>query len=744
MWKKVFLLCMLFTGILGGCAAPSDDSGKKEDAEGETLTVVERVRLDSDLGAMEHIQLVEDTLYYVRYETYETDPDSGQIMVYFCRQQGEGPEEILHTCVEKGADYYLMCSRVDARGNRYNLYSRSGGEEAGTFLEKLDIQGNRQYCTRAELFADELRQILDGAVGPEGEFFALKTGGTVFRWDGQGKELQKIAADVEENDLKGSSGFVNAGEAGVYLYDNTGNGVTFRKVDSGQNGLGKKVKVELSSAQGAARPADSSGISAQKKLILAYSVYRDFCYLSDESGLWRYSFRDGKAEALLSWSDPFISLEREQIEQISESGGALTLLCYDAQLKSSSRLLLDWRKLDELTGKTIITLGCSNDAMALENLDSIVKQYNAYSSQYLVELKTYDLMDSEGKLDEMTVDLLQGKGPDLFDLSFSFTVSMEYYASKGILEDLDPYLADSGIRLVEPVLDALRVDGNLYTLSDCFLLQGLVCPQEYSRDGGISIRQCMDMAGDYPDAYFMKNAGHRTVLDLMLDADMVSYVDLRDRTCRFDSEDFIGLLDMVNGWKEPPSDGESWLSASPDELSRKKYLVERVIVTSMVDYLALRRAIGSFGTFTGYPNSGGEAMYHVTFPNLYGMNSASRVKDGAWDFLAYLISEENQKKKTGYFPMTEENFRAALEKGQGENDFFISLFTGEKETGLVPTPQDIEDMWEIVEHVYYSDRQQSVISNIISEETGAVFDGKKTSKEAAEKIQNRVSLFLAE
>lgn len=737
MRKKLFLLCMLLIGILGGCAAPSDDSGKKEDAEGETMTVVERVRLDSDLGTMDHIQLMGDTFYYVRYET---DPDSGQITVYFCRQQGEGPEEILHTCVEKGADYYLMCSRVDASGNRYNLYSRSSGEKAGTFLEKLDIQGSRQYCTRAELFADELRQIQDGAVGPEGEFYALKAGGTVFRWDGQGKELQKIAADVEENDLKRAAGFVNAGEAGVYLYDNTGNGVTFRKVDSGQNGLGKKVKVELSSAPGAARPGDSS----EKKLILAYSVYRDFCYLSDESGLWRYSFRDGKAEALLGWSDPFISLERGQIEQISESGGALTLLCYDALLKSSSRLRLDRRKMDELTGKTIITLGCSDDTMALENMESIVKQYNAYSSQYLVELKTYNLMDSEGKLDEMTADLLQGKGPDLFDLSFSAAVSMKYYASKGILENLDPYLADSGIRLVEPVLDALRVDGELYTLSDEFALNGLVCPREYSQDGGISIRQCMDMAGDYPDAYFKKNASHRVVLELMLDADMVSYVNLRDKTCRFDSEDFIGLLDMVNGWKEPTDDRESGFFATPDELSRKKYLVETVTVTGMVDYLATQRAIRSFGTFAGYPNGGGEAMYRVVFTKLYGMNSASRVKDGAWDFLAYLISEENQKKETLCFPMTEENFRAALEKGQGENEAFFSLFTGEKETGLVPTPQDIEDMWKIVENVYYSDHQQSVISNIISEETGAVFDGKKKSSKAAETIQNRVSLFLAE
>lgn len=738
MRKRLFLLYMLFAVILGGCGAPAENLEEKAGGEGETLTVVERVGLDSDLGAMEHMQLVGDTCYYVRYET---GADPGQVRVLFCRQQGEGPEEILHTCVETGADYYLMCSRVDTLGNRYNLYSRSGGEEAGVFLEKLDIQGSRQYCIGAELFADELRQITDGAVGPQGEFYALRADGTVFLWDGRGKELRRLTADLEESGLARTAGFVNAGEAGVYLYDNTGGGITFRKVDGGQKSLEKPVEVKLSAASGEARPAGSSEFSAYKSMILPYSVYRDFCYLSDENGLWRYSFGEGKAQALLGWSDPFVSLERRHILQISENGGALTLLCYDAQLKSSSRLKLDWRKLDELTGKTVVTLGCGE--FAAENLDDVVKRYNARSTQYLVELKTYQFTGSGEKLDEMTVDLLQGKGPDLFELTFAVDVSMKYYASKGILENLDPYLADSGVKLVEPVLDALRVDGNLYTIGDSFFLQGLVCPREYVRDGGISIEQCMNMKRDYPEACFMKKS-NMMVLERLLDADMESYVNLRERICRFDSGDFIGLLDTVKDWKESAdSDKQGIASASPDELSRKQYLVEEVSAMSMVDYLATRRAIEGFGVFAGYPNTGGEAMYHVRFSKLYGMNSASRVKDGAWDFLAYLISEDNQK-RVEYFPMAEEDFRAALEKGQGENEAHFSLFTGERETGLVPAPEDIEDVWEIVRHVYYPDQQQSVISKIVQEETWAVLDGKKTAKDAAEKIQNRVSLFLAE
>ncbi|MCM1192829.1 MAG: extracellular solute-binding protein [Butyrivibrio sp.] len=738
MGKKVFLLCMLLSGILAGCAARTDNPAGVRDSTDDTAVgqteevaaVVDRTLLDVDLGKMNDIQLIGNICYYVKYDKIS---DAERIALYLCRQEGEEPEEILYTYAEEGADYYLMCSRVDALGNWYNLYRRDTQEGTEVFLEKLDSRGESQYCLQADQFADVLLQehIMDGVVGSQGEFYAVTFKGTILQWDEQGKELLKLESDVEEADMVKTAGFVNAGEAGVYLYHGiTGSSITFRKVDSGQKTLGQKAAVELQS------------VFDGEEQIKVCGTYRDYCYLLTESGLWRYSLQGGQPEYMFSWSDPYINLERRQIEQISEDGDGLIILSCDDGLGSSARLKVDWKKQEELAEKTVITLGC--DTYAAADLKNVASRYNAQSNQYLVEIKTYDLMDSGGKLDDMTLALLQGKGPDIFDFSFSLSISMEYYASKGILEDLTPYLADSGIRLVEPVTDALSVDGKLYTLGESFFLKGLVCPQEYSRDGGVSIQQCRDMVEAYPEAFFKKKAGHALVLDLLLDADMASYIDLQEGTCRFDSGEFTALLDMVVGWKEPADDGGISLFATPDELSGKKYLVEEVSFMSMVDYLAVRNAVKDFGAVTGYPNSRGEAMYQLFFQNLYGMNSASQNKEAAWDFLEYLISEENQKRISNYFPITEAGFEAALQRGQGENEGSINMFTMQMKTGLTPTEQDIKDMWEMVRHVYYPDREQSVISTIIQEETMLVFDGSKTAQQAAETIQNRVSLFLAE
>jgi len=739
MGKKVLLLCMFLAGILAGCASGEDPADSASSAvRPEEAVAAEHTPLEADLGRMDYIQLVGDVCCYVRYDKI---PDSQRIARYLCRQEGEEPEEVVFVYGEEGTDDYLMCSRVDAEGNWYNLFQRDTLEGTDIFLEKRSGQGEALYCVQAEGFAGILleERVTDGAAGPQGEFCAVTGRGTILVWDGQGAEQCAIEMSVEEPD---GAGLVNAGEAGVYLYHSADvDSIIFQKVDSGQGALGQMLTVELPSPS-REEMAQILGSSYGGERIRVYSTYGESCFLSAEDGLWRSSFGGGEPEYLFGWADPYVSLEREQIEQISESDGGLVLLRYDAVLESSVRLRVDWRKQEELAGKTVVTLGC--DTYASENLESAARRYNAQSSQYLVEVKTYDLAGSGEKLDEMTLELLQGKGPDLFDFSFSLSISAGYYASKGILEDLTPFLARSGIRLVEPVEEALKIDGGFYTLGESFFLKGLVCQQGYAGGGGLSIQECREMADAYPEAYFKKNTSPALALELLLDADMTSYIDLQEGTCRFDSGEFEALLDMVSSWKDPAGREAGSLYAAPDELRQKKYLVEEVSFMNMVDYLAVSGAVRDFGMVAGYPNSRGEAMYQVCFQNLYGMNSASLNKEGAWDFLEYLVSEENQKRITSFFPITEEGFLAALQKGQGENEASFNLFTMERETGLVPGEQDMEDMWEIVSHVYYPDRQQSVISAIIREEAQAVFDGGKTSRQAAETIQNRVSLFLAE
>lgn len=742
MRKIPFLICALFLSLmLAGCAGRQEASEAVTDMEGRTeevAAVVDRTQMEVGFDKMDYLQLIGDACYYTRYEKI---PDSDRKEVQYCRQVGDKEEEILYVYAEEeGQEYYLMCSRTDMSGNWYNLLYETDGQEMGIYLEKRNEKGEELYRIQTEQFADIIWQerVRDGAVGSGGEFYVLTYGGTLLLWDEQGNELRQITAgnSDEENNLW-ESGLINAGDAGVYLYHSTADSVTFQQVDAGQTSLGREEKVDVSpdSQNGYMGSAETF----QNEGIRVYGTCGEYCYLAQEQGLWRYSFSEGWAEHLFDWSDSFVNLGKSQIRQIAEGSSGLILLSYDPVLDLSSRLIIDRKNADELPEKTVITLGCG--IIGRYNLEDAVKRYNAQSSQYLVEFREYNDTAEKGQLDEMTAALLKGEGPDLFDFASSFSSSVDYYAAKGILEDLTPYLDESGITLVEPVAEAMKIDGKLYTLGPAFHLRCLVSLKGYSQDGGMSISQCMEMVDKHPDAYFMKNTDHTIMLDILMDANIDSYLDIQGKNCYFDSGEFIGLLDAVKDWKEPPVETIYYTTA--DELYQQKYLASEENIGSMVEYLILKNAVGDFALIAGYPNTQGEAMYKIGFPSLCGINSASPNKEGAWDFLKYLILEENQNQGY-YFPIIEDRFKEALKTGQGEGDSYTSLFSGENETGLFPAPEDEQEIWEMLNHVYFSDNRQSIIEDIISEEAMSVFDGSKTPEQAASVIQNRVSNFLKE
>lgn len=759
MKKKVLLLGMVLIWILtlAGCAADKEETSKEEvisqsenssnqqssnSQTGEVAAVVERKQLDVDFNQMYYLQLLEDNSYYIRYEKIA---DLDLMKIYCCRQKKEEPEEILYTYTEEeGIGYSLKCSRIDPLGNLYNLYNKDTQGETALFLEKINEQGESQYCVQIEKFEDTITQeyIMDGTVSSQGEFCALTTKGTLLFWDAQGKELQKLLIEdfqsSEDRYQEQQTGFVNAGEAGIYFYSSSEGKAIFQKIDNQQAKLEKKIEANLSS--------QSSDLKKKRQeSITAYSMYQDFCYLADNKSLWRYSFADGNLEYLLDWSDSYVNLQKEEIEQLSEGEEGIVVLSYNNNLHTSRRLVIDWKNIGELEEKIIITLGCVDDEFAMQSLERVVARYNEQSEKYRIEFKKYENKYSYGELDKMTVDLLRGEGSDLFDFTFSNNISVDYYAAKGILEDLTPYLESSGIKLVEPVAEAMKIDGKLYTMSDSFLLNCLISPKGYSKDGGISIQQCIEMAKAYPKAYFMKNASQGIMLNLLMEGNMDAYINMQEGTCSFDSEEFIELLDTVKEWEES-SENLGYMPTTADDLYQQRYLVTQTTIHSMVEYLITKNAIKDFACITGYPNEQGEARYRLVNTTLYGVNSASKNKEGAWDFLLYLLSEENQKQATqaAVFPIVQEYLEEVIQRGQGEGDSYQSLFTGKEEKGFVPTQQDQEELLELIENVYYIDRQQSVIENIISEETQSVFEGNKTAQQAASMIQNRISVFLNE
>lgn len=123
---------------------------------------------------------------------------------------------------------------------------------------------------------------------------------------------------------------------------------------------------------------------------------------------------------------------------------------------------------------------------------------------------------------------------------------------------------------------------------------------------------------------------------------------------------------------------------------------------------------------------------------LLGINRDSNVKEGAWTFLEYLLSEETQQwepQAMGYFPVRREGFAQ-----------YISVEGIDNAGSPISAAQEEKDaLQELAEHAYLDPyRLYDPLYDIILEECDAYFAGDKSIEQVTGNIQNRVTLYLQE
>ncbi|MCM1543589.1 MAG: hypothetical protein NC121_20385, partial [Blautia sp.] len=159
-------------------------------------------------------------------------------------------------------------------------------------------------------------------------------------------------------------------------------------------------------------------------------------------------------------------------------------------------------------------------------------------------------------------------------------------------------------------------------------------------------------------------------------------------------------------------------------------------------------AFSGFGEIAGYPNAEGRTWYEVLVNQIYGINSASGCKEGAWAFLKFLLGEEYQA-QTRFFPAIQDALETKLAEAEelsADSYHYINPYTNESHKGYPPiTEEDKEFIRNMTKNGGREDSMKSrTVLAIIQEEAEYYFQGDKSVEEVARIIQNRIELYLNE
>ena len=765
------MICFgILTLFLWGCgkapdpsdAQPSDTGSKEEEAENGGGMLPDGYVLSASFedaggdartydGVTHTTRLVGDSLYYLTTEV-DRKQDKVKIITEVYVQERGKEARLLDLPTEEERRLYTFAAGED--GCLYLLYHKNGenGDIESYILEKRDKDLQLVYSvdTTADLkkaSADSDIYITFMEVDDDGKLYGLTMQGLAVCWDEAGVYQGCVSMPVNPSEIQ-TRGLINAGAAGVYAYWGGLNENKSRFVhlydlnkwlgmDEDERKDAAPLQLDLSSAP------EPVGIGSE---LLLFSGYGEGAYLADQDRLWQIDLTDGSVEPLLVWRDAYLKAGYVLEIRRQEDGGFL-LYVFDTMEQENYWVDLDPVPANELSEKVELVLGVAggewpNAESFIAKIDRLILSYNRSHPYCHVTVREY----SESSITNLQLELVSGKGPDILMERESF-FDMETLLSKGAVEDLAPYLAGggdiSGEDILPGILKLITVDGRIPRIPLTFSAGIMILPKDRPQEIMTPEEAVKFMMQD-KDGYVDQTIWQTDfLLRILSGAEMDRYVDTQGKTCSFDSQEFVSLLEQLDKLGDMKKVQKYWERLEPFSAGQIRAFVDEL--GSMGDYLCIRTTFFDTWEITGFPNSKRELRYPAHLYDWLGINSASRHKDEAWGFVEFCLSYASRfSSASDRFVVTRDAFSRQSRHDYDDLIDVISVLIDYRGTRRFDstTQEETDFLWEITEHLYlYED---SNLIKVISEESGAYFAGDISAQEAAERIQNRASLVVGE
>ena len=499
-------------------------------------------------------------------------------------------------------------------------------------------------------------------------------------------------------------------------------------------------------------------------------------YLNNDDGLYECDLSKNKLELLFNWINVDINSNNILDFQMMEDGSLIvlsTLSNYDDSGKGGSTSSVEIasvnkKKYSEARQKKRLTLAASYISQPLK--EEILK-YNKGSEDYHIEIKSYNTYEDPQK--QMNLDIISGDIPDIIELS---GLSKSMYIKKGMLADLYPFIEKDGeIKkedFVDSVINTIEHNGKLYYMPTSFAVNVLIGSKKVFGDmESWTYEEMEEKYKSMPkNGVFMQDMTREWFMYNMLGSQMKDFIDFETGEVNLDSEEFINMLEFSKNFqtsdqymKEREANG--WQNESKVELINSgRLLLSEMFLYDFSDIQINEKLYKKQGGYTVISQPSKDRNNKLSMTSVDACLSISENcddKDGAWEFLRRLYAYDFQKQASGSYglPVRKDALEKKMEYAMAtkaykdddgtqvtpiDDSYTIDSFT----VNIKPYTKAHMDLFRTIVgrigkesnyDTYFND-----ISEIITEETKALYAGDKTAKETAEILQSRVKIYVSE
>ena len=556
------------------------------------------------------------------------------------------------------------------------------------------------------------------------------------------------------------------------------------------SGSGSYLYFELDLKECKIEPADEKKYE-WLDLDYCYQSYtgEDGCiYFLSSIGVEKIDMKKKAMETVFDYS--WCDVNRSVLTNLSivEISGDTILLCgenyvYQAYSSNSSSDFCIYEftkaKTNPHAGKTILELyapyGYTSDKIA----DAILK-YNSTNEKFFIEVSDrYSDNDdadysevnsdddseqvsltSDAKLSsQLAMDILNGEGPDIL-------MNVSYYGqlnSPNYLADLSSYVGNlSSDKYFTNVIDASRVDGKLYNLPICFVVEGIHTDSKYAGKSGIGFttEEYEKFLNDTLNGTDIINSGQPYYFAKLFNA--MSDKFIVNGKADFSSPEFAELADFVKN--NVPETAKTWDELyNYDDVAYESFAVGAAIFKGDMGYEDAGPAINSYcyglssylmetmqlqgaTAILGYPSADGRGPLLEPYISV-AVSAQAYDADACGEFVKMLLSDELQLDfaMKDNFVINREAFRQAGKvcvdyyNGEGHDDFYFDA-----PKSFTFSEKNIDDMENIILTCSRTNTKDAAINLILIEEMPAYFSGQKDLNSVIKIAQDRVQKVLDE
>ncbi|MBP5152411.1 MAG: extracellular solute-binding protein [Lachnospiraceae bacterium] len=556
------------------------------------------------------------------------------------------------------------------------------------------------------------------SVTDDGKILLTNNDGSIVACDENGKQLFTVKAGYHVSRIVKSSN----GDIFCDYYSDGGESVA--RLDTNKGSLENPVSV-----------SNSDNIYAGVKSL----------FVSTGTSVHETDMATGESKALWSWLD--VDVDDNMILGMTENEDGTYTVISESRDDENKKLVVETATISYLpvsdNAKEKLVYGC----VYLDwDIKDLIKNFNKTNDKYRISVKAYsDEYPDWSEADEkFRMDISAGNKFDIINID---SPDLQALVDAKALADLTEYFDKDFKRedYFEKVLDITSRDGKLYGLAPTFTLQTMMVSEEIAAGRTTwTLNDVMELRKKYPDKTFLEGADRNTALLMMLYFTLDEFADVKSGECYFDSDKFKTLLDFSMTFPESFNyeNFDSWQAiADGDVLMSMNYISD----FDLSDLQLYNQLFNGKGVLIGFPSDSGSG-HKLDCSDLHVISSKSKNKEGAWEFLKTLLSDDFQHDAWN-FPISKRIFDEKVEERLKEDNRFGGGSIGNGQTVIEigqPTKAEFDLIKNAIDNANAASTYDEKVFEIIREETEPFFKGQKGAAEVADLIQKRVRLYLQE